>query len=123
MYRGIFPLDDPITISISLSQKPHLEWEELSVNGTSTTRCCSIKPHACENYDFDPRRGIHFVLARGMDIDGTKTDCVMPTVLFSVHEIPKDRYRGNAEPEHILLINKRKMNEFFYLFEQDIIFN
>ncbi|CAG9319484.1 unnamed protein product [Blepharisma stoltei] len=120
-YRGIFPVHDKLELKGNLGDKLRLENDEIKIKDEVHIRCCSIKPHACENYDFDPTPNVTFIIARGMDDNGKQSICVMPTVLFSVHDLPKFRYKGNAEPDSIFLVNKAKLKEFFYLFEQEMV--
>jgi hypothetical protein len=40
------------------------DWEKL--DGVIHVRCFSLKPHACESYDFDYRRRIYFQAARSL---------------------------------------------------------
>lgn len=120
IYRNSLRDSPEVTLKGTLTKFPVTEYDTSYINKAKNIRCCSIKPHACENYDFDYNSKSLFVLLRGMDDVGNNIECVLPTVLFTFHHFPVYRYKGNVQPEELLLVNHPQLRSFFWLFEPNI---
>lgn len=121
IYRGAVASDEVVDIKTELSNKLKLERDETKIHGYKNIRVCSLKPHACENYDFDTRRNIKVIIARGMDEQGSQLICALPTVMFTIHDKAKDRYKGNIDSLSLHTINRKGMEKFFYVFQPDLL--
>jgi hypothetical protein len=121
IYRGAIASDEVVDIKTELSNKLMLERDETKIGGYKNIRVCSLKPHACENYDFDTRRIVKVIIARGMDESGSQLICALPTVMFTIHDKAKDRYKGNIDSLSLHTINRKGMDKFFYVFQPDFL--
>lgn len=115
IYRGAVPLSDPLQLKGELGKFPQMDFTEARFGKDSHVRCCSLAPHACENYDLTPPRAAYFVLGRGMEDVGADEACVLPTVLFTVNAKVPNRFKGSAE--HLIVLAQDRLKVFFRLFE------
>ena len=120
VYRGAVSHTEELTIRGQLAPYPIFDVLEEVYDNERHIRCCSIKPHACENYDITPVRSHYFVLGRAMEEIGTSEACVLPTVLFSTNSKVPNRYKGNTEQTQLLIMGEDRMKVFFRLFEMPI---
>ena len=117
--NAIHPQQELVMLNQELTQLPQIEYDKIKVGTDWNTRCCSIKPHGCENYDFDMRISRKFVIARGMDEkDYNNYECVMPTILYTLHERYSYRFKGNVSRDQIITVSGAQLHEFFFLYEQ-----
>lgn len=121
IYRDAIASDELVNIKSNLTKRLMLERDEAEIDGFKSLRVCSIKPHACENYDFEVRKRVRVILGRGMDDLGHQVVCTLPTVLFTIHEKAQDRYQGNIDSFSLNIINRKGMDKFFYLFQPEFI--
>jgi len=115
LYRGAVPNSDPLQLKGELGKFPQMDYTEARLSNESHVRCCSITPHACENYDLTPPRDAYFVLGRGMEDVGADETCVLPTVLFTTNTKVPNRFKGSSE--HLIVLTQDRLKVFFRLFE------
>lgn len=115
LYRGAIPKSDPLQLKGELGKFPQMDYTEIRLGSESHVRCCSLTPHACENYDLTPPRASYFVLGRGMEDVGADEACVLPTVLFSTNAKVPNRFKGSSE--NLILLAQDRLKVFFRLFE------
>jgi hypothetical protein len=65
IYRGALESNAVYNEDASL-ENYKLEMEKWKIDGVVHIRCYSLKPHACENYDFDYKKRLYFHVARGL---------------------------------------------------------
>lgn len=119
IFRNALCVNEKVTLKGEISEFPVVEFDQIEVTGILNTRCCSIKPHGCENYDFDLRQRTKFVIARGMDEkEYMNYECVMPTILYTLHEKDFNRFKGNASHQEIITVAGEQLWDFFFLYEQ-----
>lgn len=120
IYRNAVKDDEEIALKGKLSTYTVLENMEAKLEGVPNIRCCSLKPHACENYDFDFRRKSVVIIARGMDEENAMSQFVaLPTVLFTRHGLNYARYKSNLEANYLIVLDTERLYTFFYLFEPE----
>lgn len=115
VYRGAVPNNDQLQLRGGLGRQPLVDYVEVKIERDKHLRCCSLTPHACENYDLVPPATTYFVLGRGMEDVGASEACVLPTVLFTTNTKVPSRFKGNAE--QLLVLSQDRLKAFFRLFE------
>jgi hypothetical protein len=113
--------DHILSADRTLSKFPIYEYDKVKLE-TFNIRCCSIKPHGCENYDFNFNKSYKFVISRGMDEKSyVETECVMPTILYTLQEKNLRRYKGNADINDVIFIAGDDLMNFFEMYEVDTL--
>jgi hypothetical protein len=118
IYRNVIKDDRELTLIGSLSKTPVIEFYQINLDDYLNTRCCSIKPHGCENYDFSISQNDLFVVARGMNEAGYgQFQNVMPTIVFSMQHMDLQRFKSTASYKDVLFLGKTQIESFIYLYE------
>ena len=118
IFRNIIQTDSEIPLKGWISKSPFFELEQVKIQNVLNIRCCSIKPHGCENYDLEIKENRVFVLARGMDEAGfNQFECVMPTILYTLHPNSRSRFKSTAPMDQVITISGEDLHRFFFLYE------
>lgn len=118
IYRNVIIDDREIQILKSLTKVPAIEYFDIGLEGVLNVRCCSIKPHGCENYDLSVNQNEIFVISKGMnEVSYMKSENVMPTILFTHHPLDWQRFKSTVNYKDVLVLNTTQIELFFYLYE------
>lgn len=122
VFRNAVHLDKDLKLVGKLPHMPVIEYDTVKLGGSLNYRACSLKPHGCENYDLDRRMHLKFVIARGMDEkEYSNFECVMPTILYTLHEKMLARFKSAANLEDVIVISGESLRNFLYLYENHIV--
>lgn len=118
IYRNVIEDNRVFKSKYSLTKEPMIEYNAISLEGVLNIRCCSLKPHACENYDFSVSENTLFVVARGMEeVAVGDIRNALPTVLFTFNHKDISRFKSNAEYKDVLVMDLDQFYKFIYLYE------
>lgn len=118
IYRNVIEDNRIFTPKIKIGNKPMVEFHAIELDGALNIRCCSLKPHACENYDFTANDNNLFVVARGMEeARHGEVRAVLPTVLFTFNYKDITRFKSNADYKDVMVFDMEHIDRFLYLYE------
>lgn len=118
IYRNVIEDNRVFQSRYSINKEPLIEYNAIKLDGALNIRCCSIKPHACENYDFSLNESNLFVVARGLEEVGIgQFKTALPTVLFTFNHKDITRFKSNAEYKDVLILDMDRFYKFIYLYE------
>ena len=118
VYRNTIIDDREIKTLSELARVPVVEYFDTVLDGVLNVRCCSIKPHGCENYDLSLNKNNIFVISKGMnEVSYMKSENVMPTILFTYQPLDWQRFKSTANYKDVLVLDGTQIELFFYLYE------
>ena len=118
IFRNLIHLEQELQMIGQVTKYPHIEFDQVKIGGVFNIRNCSIKPHGCENYDFDFRINKRFIITRGMDEKlFNYFECVMPTILYTLHDRSPIRFKGTLDMKELITISGKNLENFFFLYE------